>query len=91
MTPTVFLIGGISLGLLILLYQIKHRAAQMIPPPLLVVGLGMLLGWLLDLTPDYLIHVPSDILNQGFRLPDFQGVFGHPDLWLAASCSSSSR
>jgi len=82
MTPTVFLIGGISLGLLMILYQIKHRAAQMIPPPLLVVGLGMLLGWLLDLTPDYLIHVPSDILNQGFRLPDFQGVFGHPDLWV---------
>jgi MFS superfamily sulfate permease-like transporter len=82
LTPTVFLIGAISLGLLILLYQIKHRAAQIIPPPLLVVGLGMLLGWLLDLTPNYLIHVPSDILNQGIRLPDFQGVFGHPDLWL---------
>ncbi|HEX4968066.1 MAG TPA: SulP family inorganic anion transporter [Nitrospiraceae bacterium] len=82
MTPTVFLIGGISLGLLTLLYQIKHRAATLIPPPLLVVGLGMLLGWLLDLTPDYLIKVPSDILNQGMRLPDFQGVFGRPDLWL---------
>ena len=82
MTPNVFLIGGISLGMLILLYKIKHRAATIIPPPLLVVGLGMLLGWLLDLTPNYLIHVPADILNQGMRLPDFQGVFGHPDLWV---------
>src|SRR6185295_14320820 len=82
LTPNVFLIGAISLGLLIILYMIKHRAATIIPPPLLVVGLGMLMGWLLDLTPGYLIHVPSDILNQGMRLPDFQGVFGHPDLWL---------
>lgn len=68
--------------MLIILFKIKHRAAKMIPPPLLVVGLGMLLGWLLDLTPNYLIHVPTDILNQGMRFPDFEGVFGRPDLWV---------
>jgi MFS superfamily sulfate permease-like transporter len=82
MTPRVFMIGCISLALLVFLYKITHHAARVIPPPLLVVGLGVLMGWVFDLAPDYLIHVPSDILNQGLRLPDFAGVFGRPDLWL---------
>jgi MFS superfamily sulfate permease-like transporter len=82
MTPRVFMIGCITLALLVLLYKIKHHAARIIPPPLLVVGLGALMGWVFDLTPEYLIHVPSDILNQGLRLPDFAGVLGRPDLWL---------
>lgn len=81
--PHVFLIGGISLALLLLLSNRKERWATCIPPPLLVVGLGIITGWLLQLQPGYLIHVPDNVLEQGIRPPDFLGVWERPDLWMS--------
>jgi carbonic anhydrase len=83
LNPTVVFIGGICLGLLFFLYKTKDRWATLIPPPLLVVGLGILMDWLLQLPQEYLIHVPDDVLKQGIRLPDFLGVWERPDLWVS--------
>lgn len=80
---TVIFIGGLCLALLFFLYKSKDRWATLIPPPLLVVGLGIVMGWLLQLPAAYLIQVPDDVLKQGIRLPDFMGVWQRPDLWVS--------
>lgn len=81
--PGIFFIGGVSLFLLFFLSKRKDRWATIIPPPLLVVGLGMALGWLLQLPPAYLIHLPDDVLQHGITPPDFLGVWQRPDLWIS--------
>ena len=81
--PGIFFIGGVSLFLLFFLSKRKDRWATIIPPPLLVVGLGMALGWLLQLQPAYLIHLPDDVLQHGITPPDFLGVWQRPDLWIS--------
>lgn len=83
LNPTVFFIGCVSLALLFFLYKRKDRWATLIPPPLMVVGVGIAIGWLLHLPSAYLIQVPDDVLNQGVRLPDFWGVWQRPDLWVS--------
>lgn len=83
LNPTVFLIGGVSLALLFFLYKRKDWWAMLIPPPLMVVGLGIVISWLLQLPSAYLIQVPDDVLEQGIRLPDFLGVWQTPDLWVS--------
>ena len=83
MNPEIFLIGGLSLALLFLLSHRKERWATFIPPPLLVVGLGILTGWLLHLPNEYLIKVPYDILEHGIRLPAFWEAWQQQDLWMS--------
>lgn len=83
LNPSVFLIGGISLVLLLFLSNRKDRWATLIPPPLLVVGLGIVMGWLLQLPPNYLIQVPDNVLEHGINPPDFWGVWQRPDLWIS--------
>jgi carbonic anhydrase len=83
MNPEIFLIGGISLALLFLLSNRKERWATFIPAPLLVVGLGIMAGWLLQVPSEYLIKVPYDILEQGIRLPAFWEAWQQQDLWMS--------
>jgi carbonic anhydrase len=83
MNPEIFLIGGLSLALLFFLSGRKEWWATFIPPPLLVVGLGSVAGWLLQLSEEYLVHVPHDILQQGIHFPAFMDVWHQQDLWMA--------
>ena len=83
MNPEIFLIGGISLALLFLLSNRKERWGTFIPAPLLVVGLGIMAGWLLQVPSEYLIKVPYDILEQGIRLPAFLEAWQQQDLWMS--------
>jgi MFS superfamily sulfate permease-like transporter len=83
LNPNVILIGGVSLVLLLLLSNRKERWATFIPPPLLVVGLGILMGWVLQLQPGYLIQVPDNVIERGIQAPDFLGVWERPELWMS--------
>lgn len=83
MNPAVFIVGGLSLVLLFLLSGRKERWATLIPPPLLVVGLGGIAGWLLQLPQEYLVHVPLDIFQHGIHFPHFSEVWQNQDLWMA--------
>ncbi|MDH5587222.1 MAG: SulP family inorganic anion transporter, partial [Nitrospirota bacterium] len=82
MNPEIFLIGALSLTLLFFLSKRKERWANIIPAPLLVVGLGILAGGLLQIPNEYLIKVPYDILEQGIRLPAFWEAWQQQDLWV---------
>ena len=83
MNPAVFLVGGLSLVLLFLLSGRKERWATLIPPPLLVVGLGGIAGWLLQFPQEYLVHVPLDIFQHGIHFPHFAEAWQSQDLWMA--------
>ena len=83
MNAGVFLVGGLSLVLLFLLFGRKERWATLIPPPLLVVGLGSIAGWLLHLPTEYLVHVPLDIFQHGIHFPHFSEAWHNQDLWMA--------
>ncbi len=86
MNPQVFAVGAGTLILLFLLDSEKLRdlrGARIIPPPLLVVLLGSVAGWWLNFREQFLVHVPHDILHQGFRFPDFAAVIQHSELWIA--------
>lgn len=83
MNPEIFLVGGMALVLLFLLSSRKERWATLIPPPLLVVGLGGLAGWLLQLPPEYLVRIPQDIFQHGIHFPHFSEALHSQDLWMA--------
>ncbi|MEP6957691.1 MAG: SulP family inorganic anion transporter [Nitrospirota bacterium] len=83
MNAGVFLVGGLSLVLLFLLFGRKERWATLIPPPLLVVGLGSIAGWFLHLPTEYLVHVPLDIFQHGIHFPHFSEAWHNQDLWMA--------
>lgn len=82
MNPEIFLIGGLSLALLFFLSNRKDRWVTLIPPPLLVVGLGVVAGWLLQLPKEYLIKVPYDIWEHGIHFPAFLDVWHQTGLWM---------
>ena len=83
MNPTVFLIGGVGLFLLFFLHsRRKERWATLIPPPLFVVVLGGVAGWLLQLPDKYLVHVPENIFDHRIHFPHFSEALHRPDLWL---------
>jgi MFS superfamily sulfate permease-like transporter len=79
----VFFIGAVCLALLLFLSNRKERWATLIPPPLLVVGLGIVMGWIFQLQPGYLIQVPHNVLEHGIQPPDFVGLWERPELWMS--------
>lgn len=89
MNPRVFVIGVAALLALIVLYRNKdQRWAAAIPPPLLVVCLGSVAGWWLQLPAEYLIRVPHDILGQGIQVPHFYEALQRMDLWMALATTT---
>lgn len=83
MNPLVFLVGGCALAILFLLSSRTERWATLIPPPLLVVTLGGVAGWLLQLPQEFLVHVPLDIFQHGIHFPHFSEAWQNQDLWMA--------
>ncbi len=74
-------IGGICLFLLFYLNRTRHAWMRRIPPPLFVAGVGIGLGFLLKLEPQYLITMPHNIIEGGITLPAFEAVWNRTELW----------
>lgn len=83
MNPEIFAVGAVSLTLLFLFSSRKERWATVVPPPLLVVCLGGLAGWLLHLPKEFLVNVPVDIFQHGIHFPHFSDAWQSRDLWSA--------
>lgn len=83
MNPEIFLVGGLSLVFLFFLSSRKERWATLIPAPLLVVSLGGMASWILQLPQEYLVHVPFDIFQHGIHFPHFSEAWQSQDLWMA--------
>ncbi len=74
-------IGGVCLFLMFYLNRTRHAWMRRIPPPLLVAGVGIGLGYLLQLDPKYLIAMPHNIIEGGITLPAFADVWNRTELW----------
>ncbi len=74
-------IGGICLFLLFYLNSTRYSWLRRIPPPLLVAGIGIGLGYLLQLDAKYLIAMPHNIIEGGITLPAFEAAWNRTELW----------
>ncbi len=77
----IFFIGAISLVLVFLLNKNKVIWLNFIPAPLLVVCVGVVLGYLFQVEPKYLIKMPDNLMKDGFTLPQFAAVWENSNLW----------
>ena len=86
MTVPAFAVAVSSLVLLFVLGSFKNKWLKIIPPQLLAVVFGLVLGrflYLQDLGPGFLIALPKDSFH-GFHLPHFAALLARGDLWYAA-------
>lgn len=87
MTAPAFAVAFCSLVMLFALGSMKKvKFLQIVPPQLLAVIFGAILGrffGLQDLGPGYLISLPKDAFH-GVHVPDFAALFARQDLWYAA-------
>ena len=79
--PAIAVIGGICLFLMFYLNRARHSWLRRVPAALLVAGVGIGLGYLLQLDPKYLIAMPRDILEGGITMPAFNIAWQRTDLW----------
>ena len=79
--PAIAAIGGVCLFLLFYLNRTRHVWMRRIPPPLLVAGIGIGLGYLLQLDAKYLITMPHNLIEGGITLPAFEAVWNRPEIW----------
>ncbi len=83
--PQVFGLGLFCLALCFLLEALKTRGVRLlVPPPLIVVLVGIGFGWVLGIGEAFCIHIPANILEHGIVLPDFGTLLGNQHLWWAA-------
>jgi len=85
---TAFAVAFASLALLFVLgsLQKKFKLLSIIPPQLLAVIFGAILGRIVglhDIGEKYLITLPKDAFH-GFHLPNFADLLQRQDLWYAA-------
>ena len=85
MNPLICTIGAVALFLLFFLTAILSRIqatwAKLIPVPFVVIVLGGLTSWLLDLPDQFLIHVPLNVFEHGITMPHFAEALQRTDLW----------
>lgn len=85
MNPVICAIGAVTLFLLFfisgILSRIQATWAKLIPVPLVVIVLGGLAAWLLELPEQYLIKVPLNVFEHGIVLPHFVEALERTDLW----------
>lgn len=88
MTPAVCAVSLATLALLFVLGSLKHvRALAVIPPQLVAVVVGVILGQIAGLgrmDGGFLISLPKEAFH-GARLPDFAALLERGDLWYAAA------
>ncbi len=61
----------------------KANWLKVVPPQVIAVVFGSVLGLIFGLNGAQLINIPENPLSHGFRLPDFQGVWNDMTLWPA--------
>ena len=79
--PAITLVGSICLFLMFYLNRTRYAWLRHIPVPLSVAGVGIGLGYLLQLDPKYLISMPQNIIEHGITLPAFTAVWDNTELW----------
>jgi MFS superfamily sulfate permease-like transporter len=79
--PKVFGLGLFSLLLIFTLGAFKSRWLKIVPPLVIVVAAGTIIGQLIGLDARYLINVPHPF-EHGVVLPHFAGVIQDHSLWL---------
>lgn len=83
MNVKVFGLGVFCLVLVFALGALKYRWLKAVPPQVIVVVVGIVLGLILQLDSKYLIQIPAEPFKHGFVPPNFRGVFADHTLWLA--------
>jgi len=79
-----FGVGLVCLILMFVLHLNFIRKRIPVPPPLLVVVIGLLLGQLVGIDKQLLIQMPDNIREHGITVPDFKGLFTDQSLiWIA--------
>lgn len=78
---SVLAIGALSLFLMFYLNRTRQEWMRKVPAPLMVSIVGIVLGFVFQLGPDYLIRMPEDTLEGGITLPAFAEVWSRPELW----------
>jgi MFS superfamily sulfate permease-like transporter len=88
LNPEIAIIGGVSLAIMIFFSLVKNKYIKMVPAPMVVVLVGIALGFYFDLEhehkyllldsqftvgPKYLVTLPARVLD-GIVFPDFSQV-----------------
>jgi MFS superfamily sulfate permease-like transporter len=79
-TP-VMITGAICLFLMFYMNSTRINWLRRVPAALAVAIVGIILGYVLNLEPRFLIQMPEDILHGGITLPDFDSVWHRTELW----------
>ena len=79
--PSIFAIGAMCLFLMFILNRTRLAWLRRVPPALTVCAVGVVLGYVFQLAPQHLIHMPNNLLEGGFTLPAFDTVLARPELW----------
>jgi len=82
MNPKAFGLGAFSLVLIFVLGAFKTRWLKIVPPLVIVVFVGSIIGQLIGLDPKYLIDIPEHPFNS-IVWPRFDGVLSDRSLWLS--------
>ncbi len=81
---------GVALASLLMLFVFgalrKIKFFQVVPPQLLGVIFGVVVGQMVGLGPQFLIHLPENPFS-GIHSPDFGALLARHDLWQAAIAS----
>ncbi len=88
MEPKVFFLGIFTLALIFVLGSLKARWVKIVPPQVIAAFVGLIIGSLLGLSGDRLIHIPDTLFgtppyDRGWLLPDFRSLFTNHTLWWA--------
>lgn len=81
LNPQVFLIGVLCLAMIFGLSALRHRWVKIVPPQVLAVVFGTVLGLFLEIDPSYLIHIPENPLAHGLVVPNFSGMIADSSVW----------
>lgn len=77
----VMAIGVLSLFLMFFLNRTRWTWLRKIPAPLTVCIIGTALGYFSGLDAQYLIAMPTNIIEGGITPPAFEAVWNRPELW----------
>ena len=81
LNPDIALVGAVCLFFMFYLNRTRHDWLRRIPAALFVAGIGIGLGYLLQLDAKYLISMPHNIIEGGITMPAFGIVWNNHDLW----------
>jgi len=84
MNPQAIMIGVVCLAFIFALSAAKATWLKVLPPQVLAVVLGTVLGLFIGIDDAYRVHLPENPLQRGLVLPDFAGLFADQSLWLTA-------